>query len=169
MMGATRRTYMWSDPDYLPWLALAMAGAALILAGFALMVVQIAVSVRRRAAIGRAARRSMGRARARMVDPLARRRNGTSPCSPTVTSRDAFYEAKKAGQAYRSPAAYEDIEVPRNTATAPLIGLFACAWAFGLVWHIWWLVGGLVRADLGGGRRPLLRRPTPRRPSRPRR
>ncbi len=57
-----------------------------------------------------------------------------------MTARDDFYEAKKDGTAYRSPAAYEDIELPRNTATAPLIGLFACAWAFGLVWHIWWLV-----------------------------
>ncbi len=48
-MGATRRTFTWSNPDYLPWFALAMLGAALILAGFAFMVAQIVVSVRRRA------------------------------------------------------------------------------------------------------------------------
>ncbi|QFR33502.1 cbb3-type cytochrome c oxidase subunit I [Ancylobacter sp. TS-1] len=139
MMGATRRTYMWSEPAYLPWLALAMLGAALILAGFALMVMQIVVSVRQRAQLA-----------APLGDPWDGRALEWSIPSPppawnfavlpAVSSQDPFYEAKKAGIAYRSPTTYEDIEVPRNTATAPLIGLFACAWAFALVWHIWWLV-----------------------------
>lgn len=139
MMGATRRTFTWSNPDYLPWFALAMLGAALILAGFAFMVAQIVVSVRRRAELA-----------APLGDPWDGRALEWSIPSPPpawnfavlpqVTARDDFYEAKKAGTAYRSPASYEDIELPRNTATAPLIGLFACAWAFGLVWHIWWLV-----------------------------
>lgn len=139
MTGATRRTYMWSDPSYLPWLALAMLGALLILAGFALMLGQIVVSVRQRAQLA-----------APLGDPWDGRALEWSIPSPApewnfavlpkVSSRDAFYEAKRSGQAYRSPAAYEDIEVPRNSATAPLIGLFACAWGFALVWHIWWLV-----------------------------
>src|SRR5690606_22819257 len=41
--------------------------------------------------------------------------------------------------AYQTPSAYADILMPRNSAVAPLIGLFACASAFGLIWHIWWL------------------------------
>ncbi len=34
---------------------------------------------------------------------------------------------------------YEDIELPRNSATGPVIGIAGAAAAFGLVWHIWWL------------------------------
>ncbi len=138
LTGATRRTYMWSDPAYLPWLALAMLGAALILAGFALLLAQIAVSVRRRAQLA-----------APLGDPWDGRTLEWSIPSPPpewnfavlpdVAGRDAFDAAKKDGKAYRSPAGYADIEVPRNSAAAPLIGLFACAWAFGMVWHIWWL------------------------------
>ena len=139
MMGATRRTYMWSNPEYLPWLALAMVGAGLILAGFAFLAIQIVVSVRRRDQLACPIGDPWdGRALEWSIPAPAPEWNFA--VLPVVTSRDAFYEAKMSGQAYRSPAAYEDIEVPRNTATAPLIGLFACAWAFGLVWHIWWLV-----------------------------
>jgi cytochrome o ubiquinol oxidase subunit 1 len=93
-----------------------MAGAVLILAGFALMVTQISVSVRRRAELA-----------APLGDPWDGRALEWSIPSPPpewnfavlpdVSSRDPFYEAKKAGTAYRSPEAYEDIEVPRNTAT----------------------------------------------------
>jgi len=58
---------------------------------------------------------------------------------PQVGGRDAFTEAKKNGLAYRSPAAYSDIEMPCNSMVAPLIGIFTFTLAFALVWHIWWL------------------------------
>lgn len=139
MSGATRRTAIWSEPSYLPWFALAMLGAVLILAGTAFLITQIIVSIRRRHELA-----------APLGDPWDGRSLEWSIPSPVpewnfavlpqVENRDTFTEAKKAGTAYLSPAAYDDIEVPRNSATAPLIGLFSCTWAFGLVWHIWWLV-----------------------------
>ena len=48
-MGAPRRMAMWSDPAYTPWLAVALGGALLILAGAACLAVQLVVSIRRRA------------------------------------------------------------------------------------------------------------------------
>ena len=36
---------------------------------------------------------------------------------------------------------YEDIEVPRNSATGFVCAFFATFMGFALIWHIWWLVG----------------------------
>jgi cytochrome o ubiquinol oxidase subunit 1 len=47
---------------------------------------------------------------------------------------------KQEGRAYDSPAAYEDIAVPKNSIVAPVIGVGAIGLGFALVWHIWWLV-----------------------------
>lgn len=138
MTGAPRRTYMWSEPSYWPYLGLALIGAVLILAGGAFLVTQIVVSIRRRKELA-----------VPLGDPWdGRSLEWSIPAPvpewnfavlPQVTSRDAFSEAKRNNTAYLSPVAYQDIKVPRNSAVAPLIGLFSAAWAFGLVWHIWWL------------------------------
>jgi cytochrome o ubiquinol oxidase subunit 1 len=138
MMGATRRTATWADPAYLIWFAIAMLGAAMILAGTALLIAQVIVSVKRRKELA-----------VPLGDPWdGRSLEWSIPAPapswnfavvPTVSSQDAFDAAKCNGTAYQTPAKYEDIQVPRNSAIAPLIGLFACASAFGLIWHIWWL------------------------------
>jgi cytochrome o ubiquinol oxidase subunit 1 len=58
---------------------------------------------------------------------------------PTVHERDAFFAMKCRGEAYKPPAAYEDIEVPRNSAVGLIIGVTGAAVGFALVWYIWWL------------------------------
>ncbi len=139
MTGATRRTVTWSEPAYLPWFALAMLGAVLILAGTACLLIQIGVSIKRRRELAVPLGDPWdGRSLEWSIPSPPPEWNFAVP--PQVLSRDAFAEAKKAGTAYRAPRAYADIEVPGNTATAPLIGFASGAAAFGLIWHIWWLV-----------------------------
>ncbi len=62
---------------------------------------------------------------------------------PTVTTRDAFWEAKKSKA---QPAVqYEDIWVPKHTGWGIAIGVLALAFGLAAVWHIWWiLIGSLV-------------------------
>ena len=59
---------------------------------------------------------------------------------PVVTGRDAFTTAKEEGTAYRRPDTYLDIKLPKNSAMGPVIGAIGFTLAFGLVWHIWWMV-----------------------------
>ena len=47
---------------------------------------------------------------------------------------------RSAGNAYRRPDTYADIEMPKNSAMGPVLGAIGLALAFGLVWHIWWMV-----------------------------
>ncbi len=35
---------------------------------------------------------------------------------------------------------YTDIELPKNSPMGPAVAVIGFALAFGLVWHIWWLV-----------------------------
>jgi cytochrome o ubiquinol oxidase subunit 1 len=59
---------------------------------------------------------------------------------PVVKGRDAFTTAKEEGTAYQPPVAYADIELPKNCAMGPAVAAIGFALAFGLVWHIWWMV-----------------------------
>lgn len=60
---------------------------------------------------------------------------------PTVTSRDQWWEDKRALKLGHMPKApvYEDIELPKNTGMGLLIAGAAFMVGFGLIWHIWWL------------------------------
>lgn len=139
LMGAMRRSSQWFEPQYVPYLLTALAGAALILAGLICLFIQLWVSVRNR-----------DRLAAPLGDPWDGRGLEWSVSSPPpeynfatlpqVRSHDDFWEAKQDGRAYREPKRYEDIEMPRNSATAPLIGLAAAAFGFAITWQIWWLV-----------------------------
>lgn len=59
---------------------------------------------------------------------------------PVVRGRDAFTMAKEEGVAFRLPDAYANIELPKSSAMGPVIAAIGFALAFGLVWHIWWMV-----------------------------
>ncbi len=139
LMGAMRRTAQTFDPDYVPFLYVAWAGAGLLFAGFAALVVQLVVSIRRRE---------------RLAVPIGDPWDGralewftSSPPPewnfarlPQVECTDAFTREKREGQPYaRKDDGYEDIELPRNTGLPVSIGIAGLACAFGLVWHIWWL------------------------------
>ena len=60
---------------------------------------------------------------------------------PHINERDAFWEMKEKGEAYKQPAHYEEIHMPKNSGAGLIIALFATVFGFAAIWHIWWLLG----------------------------
>jgi len=58
---------------------------------------------------------------------------------PEVNELDAFWDMKQKGITAKKPAEYQKIHMPKNTPAGVFIGLFALAFGFALIWHIWWL------------------------------
>jgi cytochrome o ubiquinol oxidase subunit 1 len=142
LMGMTRRMQSYDVPEWRPWLLVAAVGAVVILAGIALQVAQLVVSIRNRDEL-----------RDLTGDPW----NGRSlewatpspppafnfPVLPNVENEDAYWGIKQRAiqQARLSDEpAYEDIEMPRNSPTGFICAFFATIMGFALIWHIWWMV-----------------------------
>ena len=137
-MGATRRLDHYSASlGWQPLFIVSAVGAALIGVGVGFQILQIIISIKDRKTN-----------RDKSGDPWKGRSLEWSTPSPipfynfarlpSVSSRDAFWEAKISKAVDTRP--YEDIEIPKNTPLALIIGLGALAFGFGFVWHIWWLV-----------------------------
>ncbi len=145
LMGMTRRMQSYADPSWQPYLIVAEGGALLILCGIITTLIQLVVSIR-----------SRDRRRDTTGDPWDGRTLEWSTASPppkfnfailpTVDSLDAFWEWKRR-HAPNPPRVYADIRFPRNSAGGFVAALFAVVTAFGLIWHIWWLV--IVAIALG--------------------
>jgi cytochrome o ubiquinol oxidase subunit 1 len=147
MMGMPRRMDYITNPAWHPYLVVAAAGAAVIAVGIACQIVQLIVSIRNRALTADLT-----------GDPWNGRTLEWSVASPApaynfaripvVHDIDAFADMKERGTAYRRPARYVDIHLPANTGTGFVIGLFAFAFGFGMIWHIWWLAAAGALAIL---------------------
>jgi cytochrome o ubiquinol oxidase subunit I len=128
----------YDTPEWQPYLVVAAAGAVFILFGLIFMMVQLVISVRRRAEY-----------RDWVGDPwdgLTLEWLTSSPPAlynfaviPEVRSRDAFLHMKERGIAYQRPARYEDIAMPKNSAFGAVTGGLAFVFGFAMVWHMWWL------------------------------
>jgi cytochrome o ubiquinol oxidase subunit 1 len=139
IMGLPRRTVAYAEARYVPLEWVAFLGALLILAALLALGWQLWISIRDRDAN-----------RVPVGDPWDGRSlewSNAAPAPeynfaviPTVTGRDAFTMAKENGSAYQRPDTYKDIEMPKNSAMGPVVAAVGFALAFGLVWHIWWLV-----------------------------
>jgi cytochrome o ubiquinol oxidase subunit 1 len=141
LMGMTRRMQHYDVAAWHPWLLVAAAGAATILAGIGFQIAQLVVSIRARATL-----------RDLTGDPWNGRSLEWSTASPPpvfnfgvlpdVTGEDAFWGIKqRAREQAPEPPDYSEIEVPRNSPTGVVCAFFATFAGFALVWHIWWLVG----------------------------
>ena len=138
--GMARRLETYNVAEWQPYLVVAALGAAVILCGVVCQAIQIRLSIKH----WREERDLTG-------DPWVNGRSlewmTSSPpppynfaVIPTVESRDAFYEMKRHGTAYRRPERYEDIYMPKNSVIGPILGGCAFLLGFAVVWHIWWLV-----------------------------
>jgi cytochrome o ubiquinol oxidase subunit 1 len=126
LSGMVRRTQEIFEPAFRPWLLIALCGALLLLCALGSLLIQLWVSIRNRAHTqvfsgdpwdGRGLEWSLSAPPPEYAFAVI----------PQITSRDPFFDAKQSHTAYPQPSRYQDIEVPRNSAT-------------GLVWHIWWVV-----------------------------
>jgi len=141
LMGMTRRMQHYDNPAWHPWLLVAAVGAVVILVGILLQVAQLVVSILNREQL----RDTTG-------DPWDGRALEWSTSSPPppfnfavlphVEGTDAYWLMKQRARergAPESEPAYQDIELPRNSATGFVCAFFAAILGFSLIWHIWWL------------------------------
>ncbi|TPI22485.1 MULTISPECIES: cytochrome o ubiquinol oxidase subunit I [unclassified Mesorhizobium] len=137
LMGVTRRMRVFDDPSLQIWFVIAAFGAVLIACGIAAFLVQIFVSIRKRA---------------ELVDVTGDPWDGrtlewstSSPppaynfaFTPVIRDNDAWWDMKKAG--YRRPlSGFKPIHMPSNTGTGVILAVFSVALGFGLIWYMWWL------------------------------
>lgn len=137
LMGATRRLdHYESSTGWRPFFIMAFIGGIVISIGVILQIVQIIASfMQKRQLVDTTGDPWDGRT-------LEWSTPSTPPLYnfaviPTVTTRDAFYEMKKADI---PKTVYEDIHMPRNTASGIYISAFAFFMGFGFVWEITWMV-----------------------------
>ncbi|MGA9865162.1 MAG: cbb3-type cytochrome c oxidase subunit I [Acetobacteraceae bacterium] len=139
LLGYPRRHVAYFDPIFQPYMIVALIGAVVVLLALLSMVIQLVISVLRRAEYAVPA-----------GDPWDGRSLEWSVAAPPpaynfavlpeVTSIDAFTHAKEMGTAYRAPLEYRDILMPKNSAMGMIVCVSGGCMAFGLVWYMWWLV-----------------------------
>jgi cytochrome o ubiquinol oxidase subunit 1 len=139
-LGFPRRTVAYFDPVYQPYMIVAVIGGVFVLAAFASLVIQLVVSVRNRAAYAVAAGDPWGGRSLEWSTP-APPPEYNFPVIPEVRARDNFMVAKEQDVAYQVPWEFADIEMPKNSALGMVLCVAVGLIAFGLVWHIWWMVG----------------------------
>jgi len=139
LMGVTRRMRVFDDPSLQIFFIIAGLGVAVIACGIAALLIQIAVSI-------------LHRERLRDVtgDPWDGRTLEWATSSPppeynfaftpVVHDLDAWYDMKQRG-AERPLTGFRPIQMPRNTGAGVILAALSTICGFGLIWHIWWLVG----------------------------
>ncbi|WP_440863315.1 cytochrome o ubiquinol oxidase subunit I [Symbiopectobacterium purcellii] len=143
-MGMTRRLSQQIDPQFHSLLVVASVGAALIGLGVLCQLMQFYVSIRDR-----------DQNRDLTGDPWGGRTLEWATSSPPpfynfaivpdVQERDAFWEQKERDDAYKKPASYEEIHMPKNTGAGVIISAFSLVFGFAMIWHIWWMaIAGFV-------------------------
>jgi len=135
LMGVTRRLSHFDDPSLQIWFQIAAFGAALIFLGISCFIVQIIVSIRRRAQL-----------RDVTGDPWDGRTLEWSTSSPPppynfaftpiVHDNDAWTDMKN--NHYVRPAeGFIAIHMPKNTGAGFVIAMLSAACGFALIWHMW--------------------------------
>ena len=137
-MGMTRRISQNINPEFHPLLLVAAGGAALIACGILCQLIQIFVSIRDRE-----------QNRDLTGDPWGARTLEWSTSSPPpfynfavvpqIHDRDEFWDMKEKGEAYKKPAKYEPIHMPKNTGAGVIIAFFSLVFGFAMIWEIWWM------------------------------
>jgi cytochrome o ubiquinol oxidase subunit 1 len=138
LMGATRRMNHFDNPQFTPYLVVAMIGALVIFAGILSTIAQIAVSiVNRKALVDLTGDPWDGRTLEWATSSPPAFYNFAR--TPHVHGRDAFWDDKQEGLATAPEPLYDEIHMPRNTGTGVILSAFAGVLGFALIWHVWWL------------------------------
>ena len=146
-MGMTRRLNTFDNPDWNPYVYVALFGAILIFLGIVCQLIMAVVSIRDRK---------------KNIDMTGDPWNGrtlewstTSPAPfynfahlPQAHDIDTFWVAKQEGRAYPRPTHYEDIHMPTNRAAGVAMGAFLFVFGFAMTWHIWWLAIAALAATI---------------------
>lgn len=137
LMGATRRLDHYdSSTGWQPFFIMALIGGIVITIGVALQVVQIIASlIQKRQLLDTTGDPWDGRTLEWSVASPPPSYNFA--IVPEVKTRDVFWEMKQGGM--QKPM-YEDIHMPKNTASGIYISIYAFLIGFGFVWEINWLV-----------------------------
>jgi cytochrome o ubiquinol oxidase subunit I len=127
-----------------PYLIVAEFGALAILCGITFLAIQLAISIRARAALA-----------VPTGDPWNGRTLEWATASPPVAynfaivphvkSIDAWWAIKQVGGAVQRAAGFHDIAMPAGSSTGVLLGGMSFVFGFAMIWQIWWLAafGGL--------------------------
>ncbi|MDO4223335.1 MAG: cytochrome o ubiquinol oxidase subunit I [Acinetobacter sp.] len=139
-MGMTRRLNTYNNPEWDPYLNIAMFGAVLVALGIASFVMQIIVGFLQR-------HKNMDYTGDAWVDGRTFDWGTTSPAPfynfafiPNGEGVDRFWHDKQNGVAYVRPEKYVDIHMPTNRVAGFGIAILLSIMGFALIWHIWWLV-----------------------------
>jgi cytochrome o ubiquinol oxidase subunit 1 len=143
LMGMTRRlSHYAASTGWHPYLVVAAIGAFIIVCGVIFQVLQLVVSV-----INREKYKDVtgdpwdGRTLEWSIPSPAPFYNFA--VTPEVHSRDAFWVAKQEKMANPNAVMkpdYQDIHMPKNTATGFMIAMFSGLFGFAMIWHITWLI-----------------------------
>ncbi|MBZ9717533.1 cytochrome o ubiquinol oxidase subunit I [Mesorhizobium sp. AD1-1] len=141
LLGMTRRLQHIDMDLWAPWLVVAAFGVLVMIAGAALQIMQLAVSIRHR-----------DKLRDETGDPWDGRSLEWSTSSPPpvfnyarlpyVEDEEPYWRIKQQAREEKRPdaeEAYEPIEMPRNSPTGFVTAFFSTLIGFALIWHIWWL------------------------------
>jgi cytochrome o ubiquinol oxidase subunit 1 len=146
-MGMPRRLEHYDSASWQPYLIVAEFGALAIMLGIACLAIQLAVSIRDRTALADTTGdpwdgRTLEWATASPPPPY------NFAVIPRVWGIDPFWGMKHGGTAGIRPAHFHDIMMPDNSGAGLVLGAASFAFAFAMVWQIWWLAicGGLVVA-----------------------
>lgn len=136
LMGASRRLDHYdSATGWRPFFIVSLIGSLVISLGVAFQIIQIIASfIEKKKLIDNTGDPWDGRNLEWSVPSPAPAYNFA--VLPEVSSREAFLQMKSVG--IKTPR-YEDINIPKNTASGIYISGFAFLVGFGFVWHINWL------------------------------
>ena len=138
LMGVTRRLSHFEDTSLQIWFIIAAVGAALIACGIACFIIQLVVSFIKREELKDVT-----------GDPWNGRTLEWSTSSPppdynfaftpVVHDHDGWYDMKNRGYS-RPLEGFKPIHMPKNTGAGAILSALSVAFAFGLIWYMWWLV-----------------------------
>jgi len=139
LMGVTRRMNHFDDSSLQIWFVIAAIGALLILGGIVASIIQFVVSYRRRDEL-RDHTGDIWNGRTLEWSTSSPPPQYNFAFTPVVYDNDSWTDMKKHG--YERPRdGFLPIHMPKNTAAGFVLAMLSAACGFGLVWHMWPLVG----------------------------